>query len=633
MVRSSIAALRSALVGPRPAPEAPAVPWRGWLPQALGLYIACVVVLVAPALPSLGHAPVGLRGHHPYDVVWFYQATARALFSWPPSMHSDLLDYPAGLDLLTEWADVGSAVVAAPLTLCVGPFLSYNLEMMALMVLAGLSACWLTLGLTHDRVAGWVAGLFYIAMDPLLFAAAWGEDDVAEVWLLATVLALLWRTLCGRWREGLAVGAFIGLVGWFNSYYLYVSCLCTAILLGIAALRRPRPSLAGLARYALALAGAAACVLGPRFLLARAATRAQGRSFMGRFLVSWEDFVRLSPSYRPSSMLDLSGFLNPFSRFRWSDPALVEGFFYLGLGVLALAVVGFLGARMRARRSLALLGGLGAMLALGPYLQIEDAPRYWPGTSVPVVLPGGLLWELLPLTERMNHPFRFSILAFLAVAVLAGAGVSRLAERCGSRRPVRLALVVGLTAACLGERVLVSPVTRPLGAVSYSVPRAFLDLPEVIGRPALLHLPFPSQITPMLDKEPFRYHRVMQIMGHHRPLAFGRSLTLAGQALSREAVTHQLDSLAESGVGLLLVDHAFVREDPAFHALPPPWQRASGATPDSWLERNLHLCQEPLRAGELDIYLLAGEDFCGPGIRAESLLVTSGGAGAPEASR
>ncbi|MFH1467221.1 MAG: hypothetical protein ABIO70_22745 [Pseudomonadota bacterium] len=613
---------------PGAAPEPPPLPLRRWLPHAIGLYLAGTVVLFAPALPAFRHAPVGIACHHPYDVAWFYQATARALFTWPPSLHSELLDYPRGLDLLAQWADAGSAILAAPLTHLVGPFLSYNLEVSALVVLAGLSACWLTLILTRDRVAGWVAGLLYMAMDPLQFAIAWGEDDVAEVWLIAVALGLLWRTLDGRARGGLLVGAFIGTVGWFNSYYLYMSTLCAAILLGAAALRRRGPALITLGWYAAAMGAAMVPILGPRFLLARAATRVEGRSWSSHVLTSLEDFTRANPSFMPSSALDLSGLLNPLSQHRWSDPALVEGFSYLGLVALALAVLGLLRARVRRRRSLALLGGLGVLIGLGPYLQWENAIRYWPGTSVPVVLPGGPLWELLPLTYRMSHPFRFAILGYLAVAVLAGAGISHLASRLPARRHARRLLVLGLAAACIAERALVSPAVRPLGAGSFSVSESFSSLPEVPGRPAVLHLPFPPQRTEFLDMEPFRYHRVAQLLGHHRPLAFPAAWTLADQDEPRDAVARQLRDLAARGVGLVLVDHGFMAVDPPYHPVPFIWPAAIEQVVGPSLQRNLQRCLTPLRAGDLDIYVLAGESLCGSGVPAAG--AAPGEAGAPE---
>jgi hypothetical protein len=113
--------------------------------------------------------------------------------------------------------------------------------------------------------------------------------------------------------------------------------------------------------------------------------------------------------------------------------ALTEGRVSLGWTVLALALVGIAALRWRALPGLVVLA-LGMGLALGPVLHV--------GTEAYDVVTPYDLFERLPYVDVSRTPARFSVLAMLALAMLAAFGVRALARSLAPRVPEARTLVL-----------------------------------------------------------------------------------------------------------------------------------------------------------------------------------------------
>ncbi len=577
--------------------------------------LVLVGLAVATTWAGLRARPGALLGeiaHHPFDSAWLYAAVHEAVWRWPPSLHTELVRSPAPLDLLDTFADVGNPVVAAPLVALVGAAPPYNIAQCVLVALAGLAAYALGWTVLRDRAAALVAGALFAASGPLWFALRWGEDDVAAMWLLSAWMTLAARAAAPagalRWRAAVAPAAFLGFVGYFNSYYFYF-CAMMTIVLAVATAPRRRADFAPWLRFGLAYAVSSLLVYLPRFLLGVRPSRKGAELADAYYVRSTAHLSSMSPYYNDTSALDLGAFLVPPWVLDAVPAARSEGKLYVGGVALALAAVGL--AALRARpRWLVVSGAVGFVLALGAYLVWRHAlVAIGPLDVIP--LPSAVLTAFVPGLHRMNHPFRFVILTFVVVAVFAGAGARWLVGRLplATAGPAAALGVVLLGAGAVGERVVSDPSLVPMVATGPKrVPTWVWRMPGTPdGRDGLLHLPQPAQDAPWLDVLPIRYHRAMQMLTHGRPLHVYRDLPLATRALDAPALTAELARLVDDGVGLVLLDGAR-RDYSGWFGNPPP---AGAAAALATAKANLDRCVSGASFGhDVYVYLLPDAPRC-----------------------
>jgi len=577
---------------------------------SLGLLLGLALVAFLPALGQLAAAPVGMTRAHPVDSCWLYAITSDALLSWPPGVVTSLFDHPDGWRFFgSEWgfADLGNAALAAPLVALLGPVLAYNLVQLALFWAAGVAAYALGWVLTRSRLAALGAGALFAWSDHLFFALQWGEDDVASAWVVPAFLAVLFWSLERRPRSALLAGAMLGLAGWFNQYYLFFN----ALLLGLVALwllpLPPRRSLAEArrwARHGAALLGGLALVYGPRLMLGvREARWVEPGRTSGR-VRGFGDLLQVAPDHDLGSSMDLSAALNPLSPLRHgaSELGFLEGTAYLGLLALALALLGWLKGGLRRRWFVVAMGLTGFALALGSYLKVEGQLVSW-GAAHPVPLPLGPLGLVVPFLGRMNHPYRFALLAFLALAVLGGAGAAWAVRRLLQRRASRLLLWALLLAACLLERGLASPGLASLAVQAPPVASGLERLPEVSGRPGVLHLPLALTFH-RYDLEGSKPQRYAQLVGHGRPLVLAVDPAWLLEPTERAEMACHLAGLAERGTGLVVISEDLPQQARWFTHLPQAF--AAFADPQVPLARaNLEqLVQPSAVSGAQRVYTL-----------------------------
>lgn len=148
---------------------------------------------------------------------------------------------------------------------------------------------------------------------------------------------------------------------------------------------------------------------------------------------------------------------------------------YLGWVALGLGWFGMRWGRLR----WAAIGGIALVLSFGPFVFIaadswaEDPIWWWQ-----------LLRDLVPPSRMITSYVRFAVVAFVGLAVLAGAGVDRL----GRFLPAPLVAAVAALAV-LAELHFVSPVPTPIPSAAARVPEVSKRLAELPLEGAVLDWP------------------------------------------------------------------------------------------------------------------------------------------------
>lgn len=423
--------------------------------SALG-YGLLAVGLTWPLALDLGGR---FAGNRPLDIwsfswnLWWVRHALTTLHTNP--FVSDYLYYPDGAALYLHTVTFLPSLLAVPAGLLWDTVVAYNLSAILALALAG----WAT-----DRLARRWTGPVGAAAAGLAFAAApWGLHQlrvghlnlVSAGWLPLGILLLLRATDTGRWRDRLL--AALGLVCAALTDWQWA--LFLAVAGGIVAAERllsaPPP---GRRRRLVDLAAVgllSTLLLSPLLL----ATLRQGERVPAADMAK---FQREQIEYSA----DLAAYLVPqmlhplwgrtVNAWLVEHPlgSATEGRVGLSLAALALAAVA-LAARRPGAGLWAVIGLAGLLLSLGPRLQAGGGD-----TGLP--LPYALVADL-PILNVNRTPARFAVLPALAVAVLAGIGLTAVTEAV-RRRPRRAAqLVPAALAGLLAFELLPVPYpTTPL---------------------------------------------------------------------------------------------------------------------------------------------------------------------------
>ncbi len=599
---------------------------RAWLVAALA-DIASLVVLASaalacmwPALPTLRTQLVGDLNQHPVDASWLYLLVSRMLLErWPPSLSTPWFLDPVPLDVLEEYADIGNPALAALLVRLLGPVLAYNTMQAVLATAAGFATYALGRAVSLSRPVALVGGLFAVVMEPLWFAVRWGEDDVATLGWLAAVMTVGFRVAdrhSGRALVGgLVVGAAWGLVGWFNSYYLLFLGFALPIILS-GDLRR------GARHMALRSAGVAlglAVVWGPRAALGYRASRQSTHYAGANWIRSFSELTTPPEIFPTSSSLDVLSLLvfNSETRLAKAQIGQGEGCLYLGLGFLALAVVGAIWGRVSGKRRLVALALVFGLFSLGPWLR-DDEHLVRLGSWGGIPMPAGLVGLVFSPLRRLDHPFRFIIVTFLVLSPLAAAGVARLAALVSRHAVIQVLVALGLAGGALYERVVATPGAFPVRAGE--MPRPQREYEELrYTRGAVFHAQWPLPGGPTVQLEANRFQRAMQVMVHQRPIVVDPAAAwLAGPASSAEMDT-VIDGLRELGVGTIVVQRNLDGQLQRFLRVPIR-EGTPYATQEKWATANLTACLGAPRGGEVRMWTLKESSRCvsSPGATAPS---------------
>ncbi len=584
---------------------------------AVGGDLACVASLLGvalaclwPTLATFGQKLVGDLDKHPIDASWLYLLVSRMLLErFPPNTTSPWFNDPQPIDVLAEYADIGNPALAAILVRFLGPVLAYNTMQVFLATWSGVATFALGRVLRMSRPAALAGGVFAVVMEPLWFAIRWGEDDVATMgWLVAVIavgFAVTDRLRLGVFAGGLLVGSAWGLVGWFNSYYLLFLGFALPMVL-VADLRRP------LRECALRAGGVAlglGLVWGPRVPLGFRSGRVGDFHDGANWIRSFSELTSPPADFPVSSCLDLVSLLWFDSEVRIAKAfnGQGEGCLYAGIGFCLLALVGLARGDIAGRRRLGALACFFGVMSLGPWLRDGDVlARLGEGGGIP--MPAGLLGLVFSPLRRLDHAFRFVIVAFLVLAPLAGAGAAYIAGRVSRRVPVRGLLVVAMVVAASWERVIATPGAFPVKAASPpGARREYQDLR--FARGAIFHAQWPLPGAPTVQLESNRMQRAMQVLVHQRPIVVDPSAAWLAGAVDRAAMEEVVAGLAALGVSRVVV-HRNLDGDLLAYGRSPGGQRTPYAEQEKWATSNLVECLGSPQGRDVLIWLVPASGGC-----------------------
>ncbi|MCB0060625.1 MAG: hypothetical protein KDE19_00855, partial [Caldilineaceae bacterium] len=458
---------------------------------ALTLYTILALGLSWPLLPHIfTHVPgVAQWAFDESTFLWNIWYFKHALIDQLQSpLHSELIWYPLGIDLVLYTYNFFHALIAQPLMLAVNlPFAS-NIALLASTILSGYGTYLLTRYLLSrhasvpslqspvSSLAAFAAGALYaFASNRAIYAALGHYDMVTTQWIPFYVLMLL-RSLDNtlsptrRTRAAALAGlffAFNGLAEMITALFLAIFTVIVLIVYLLTAQHGIRYWLSAI--RSLVITGVvAAFVWGPalvpiltQFLTNDFSLQGWGEAIpLSTDLLGWFTPTPLHPQWGTELIPELR---------RIQERALsdeVGGFrdlntVFLGWVTLALALLG----AIRYRRQVcvwlwtSLIFGI---FTLGPFLQINGRYRFnLDGIEATFPLPFIIL-HYLPIIKANRAPNRNSVLLMLGLAVLVGYGVKWLLTQSTKLRqssvsslqsPVSILLTILLTGGILYEHL------------------------------------------------------------------------------------------------------------------------------------------------------------------------------------
>jgi hypothetical protein len=426
----------------------------------LGAYLLLSLVLTWPLARDFGTAIGGDYGDH-WQTLWGMWWVHKALIELHQSpFYSFYVRWPLGTPLVFQTFDFTDCLLALPFWGLIPPIAIFNLVELSSYVLGGyffyrfagellaneggtqLEPIALSLSKgpevdlprVQDRFqpAAFLAGALF-TFGPYHFGHALGHMQILALQWVPLYLWMLLRTLERperRWPLLAAVAlAAASLASWY--YLLCCVVLTVPYLAWRAATDRQTRKWDVLWRAAL-LGTAYLAVMWPFFsamLEARASEPWDGAHDAVVFSADLQSY------FVPNAAQAIGAFFAAASG-RWSgNPA--ENCDYFGYALLALAAIG--AWRQRAARIWVAIAGIGAVLALGPYLHIAGRVLHdWR-------LPYGWLERSFPLLEFTGCPVRAGFVTTLGLCAAALFGLHWLlgpGPRAGLRRGAAVGLLV-----------------------------------------------------------------------------------------------------------------------------------------------------------------------------------------------
>lgn len=458
--------------------------------------------------------------------IWYFKHALLDLHVSP--LHSELIWYPLGIDLILFTYNFFNALIALPLQLATNVPLASNLTLLLATVLSGLGAYLLTSYVLRAadssdageaagrnpvtrgpgdpqtaRLAALVAAVIYaFASSRAIYAALGHYDMVTTQWLPFYALYLLKTLREPRLKNAALAGLFFALAALAEMIFASFLALLSVIVL-LASWRELRSRWAALGR--LAVAGTIAAVIWSPVLVPIA------REFAGGdyALTGWGESLKLSADLvglvTPTELNPLfagDAAAGPDMRWQGALRAVEEGkgpfgdinTVFVGWVTPALAVLGAWLGRRRLKAwawSAAIFG----VLALGPLLQINGRFRF----GLDGLLPEGVVFPLpfallhyLPFINANRAPNRYSVLLMLALAVLAGYGARRLlgmGPRGAAAAKGRRNILAPVAACLLAGLIIMEHLAVPLPTTDATIPAVYRRIAQEPGEFAIMQLP------------------------------------------------------------------------------------------------------------------------------------------------
>lgn len=440
--------------------------------RVLGLYAVLTLILSWPLIPRIfTHVPGVAQWAFDESTfvwnIWYFKHAVVDNLSSP--LHTDLVYYPLGIDLILYTYNFFHALIAQPLYIATNlPFAS-NVALILSTILSGFGTFLLTRYLLSRPTnrqrqsssnqspvtlyAPIIAGLLYaFASNRAIYAALGHYDMVTTQWIPFYALALLQsldaqRTTKQRLRSAALAGIFFGFNGLAEMITALFMAIFTLIVVLIMLVRSLHSSgteaqpfwtreLWGRLVGSLAVTGVVAAVIWGSVLV----------PILNQFITDdfslkgWGEAIPLSTDllgwFTPTTLHPLWGgdLVAELRRIkeRAIEPS-VTGFrdintVYIGMVSLLLALAGAFIYRARVRLWIWTAAIFG-IFTLGPFLQINGQYRFdLDGVEATFPLPYALL-HYIPVIKANRAPNRNSVVLMLAVAVLAAFAIQWIMQR------------------------------------------------------------------------------------------------------------------------------------------------------------------------------------------------------------
>lgn len=353
---------------------------------------------------------------------WNLAYGAHALTHLENPFFTHLLNVPDGVNLAVNTAATVYAVAFAPLTLWLGPTITFLVILT--LNLAATAYAWYWLFSRHllgsaaapgapqsvpqpalrsvPRAAAVVGGLF-CGFAPGLVSHANAHLNWTAQWIVPLVI---WRVLTlRRWRDGIVLGVLVAVMFSIAAEALFFTALALGVFLACWAAAHRRRAAEALPCFLRGLAGggllASALLAYPLWMHFFGPQRYNGTGFNAR--IHSEDLLAFG-AFPRRSLAGLAGLDTSLA----ANPTEETTFF--GVPLLVLAVACFVRLRRRpAVRALAVTAGVFAVLSLGPRLKVRGYVTDFP-------LPYALLAKLPVFDAAL--PARMALVAVPIVGLL-----------------------------------------------------------------------------------------------------------------------------------------------------------------------------------------------------------------------
>jgi len=421
--------------------------------SALGGFVLLTVLLFRQAWRSPTTTWIGGAGDPPL-FMWFLRWMPYALGDGQNPLFSNHINYPDGVNLMWNTAIPLPALLLSPLTLTLGPVLTYNILVTSAVALTGWCAYLMLRRYVASRAAAFAGGLLY-GFSPYVYAHAHEHANLTAAFVPPLMFLLLDDILVRQRRRAVVNGLLLGGLA-FVQLMISEELLATQVLVaavGLAILMVLHPNrVRAHARHAVTALGMG---LGTALTLA---------AFPLLFQFYGPRSVRTGSLWGPDIFVtDLLGLVIPTEHAQLS-PAWTseitrhftdaccgsEWSAYVGIPLLGILII--VTTRLWATPLVRLAGLLATattVLSMGPHLHVR-------GFVSPMSLPFAKLAEL-PVIRNMLA-VRLMLYVYLMAALLVGVALDRLLR--GSRR--RPALAASLAVVALMPLVpnLTFPATR-----------------------------------------------------------------------------------------------------------------------------------------------------------------------------
>ncbi|MDP8234636.1 MAG: hypothetical protein P9M06_07595 [Candidatus Saelkia tenebricola] len=458
------------------------------------LYVILILAITFPTIVGLNKTVLGSQYTDTWNALWGICFVKDSILNGTALFFTDNIFYPQGgyfypINLI-------NAILILPLYLFLPLPVSYNLMIMALMLIAALGMYKLAGYIVKSKSAAFYAGLCYSISPVIISTIHNGTDEFLGVcWVPYYVLSLfrakeknnlgvilsgilfLFLATVSSWYIGFSLGIFT------IFFLIYNAVIQNDIGNKKAILKR----IAFISIIAVAL-----CTPFYWVFFKSVTNEKKVVGIKNEKSVKW--------ALKNINFTDLNGCfkINQFrerSEDRSSEynslvlPESQDGYFvhstYIGWIVLILAIIGLISRHGNPIRIFwAICAVFFFLLSLGPYPRINGLEIK--NMLFLKMLPYSIIDHILPLSSYVSLPFRFSILMYLSLFILAGIGLANVLKKIKIRHKPILALFI-VTATVL-EYLLIAPVPYPFRRCIITVPDFVIDLKNQPGA-AIIEIP------------------------------------------------------------------------------------------------------------------------------------------------